>query len=185
MAAFGAASSASQASAQNRNAERQMKASAAAAKANDILNDQSVRSQLQKLSNQYAQYIKASDTSSAVRNVAGSQASEAIRRASLAAALEDVTNIQRQGASQEVNIWANAASEINRARSMIQNPWMAGIGGGLQGLQAGLALGSSLSAAGIGGGAGSLGTGTAMSSTAGSSGFSSPTAQSIGNFRLA
>jgi hypothetical protein len=150
MAAFGAASSASQASAQNRNARRQMQMSAAAAKANELLNDQATQSQIRKLSAQFAQYSKAVDASSAFRNVAGSQASEAIRRASLASALEDVTSIQRQSAAQEANIFIQAQSEINRARSMIQSPWMAGIGGGLQGLQAGLALSSSLSAAGIG-----------------------------------
>jgi len=171
MAAFGAASSASQAKAQNRNAARQMQASAAAARANELLNDQATQAQIRKLSNQFAQYSKSVDASSAFRNAAGSQASEAIRRASLASALEDVSNIQRQGATQEANIFIQAQSEINRARSMIQNPWMAGIGGGLQGLQAGLSLASSLNAAGFGGaGAGGAGAGGAGAAGLGSSG---------------
>jgi hypothetical protein len=167
--ALGAASmavSAAQASSQNRVAASQMRSSYAAAKANDFLNNLANESQIRKLSNQFAQYSKAVDASAAFRNVAGSQASEAIRRASLASALEDVTNIQRTGETQATAIWANAASEINRARSSMQSPWLAGFQGGLQGLQAGLALGSSLNAAGIGGagaGAGAAGLGSSGS----------------------
>lgn len=184
---FGAATSAASASSQNKIASDQMRSSYASAKANNFLNNLANDAQIRKLSNQYAQYTKSVDTSAAVRNVAGSQSSEAIRRASLASALEDVTNIQRTGDTQATAIWANATSEINRARSMIQNPWMAGISGGLQGLQTGLAIAGSLNAAGAFSGAGgaAAGAGTVMSSTAGPSGFSSPTAQSIGNFRLA
>lgn len=163
--AFGAASSAAASSASNRNARRQMQLSAAAAAANAVLNDQATQSQIRKLSVQFAQYSKTLDASSAFRNVTGSQASESIRRASLASALEDVTSIQRQSAAQESNIFTQAQSDINRASSMIQNPWMTGIAGGLQGLQAGLSLASSFNAAGIGG-AGAPGLGSSGSSGA-------------------
>jgi hypothetical protein len=177
--AMGAAESNKQAIA---NAERQMAATAAAAKANQVLNDQATKSQLKKLSSQFSQYTKAAEASSAFRNVFGSSSSEALRRASMAAALEDVSNIQRQGRSQEANIFAQAQSEFARAQSIqLQSPWLAGIQGGLQGLSAGLALGSAFSAAGIGAPAAATGG----ASTAGASGFGSPTAQSIGGFRYA
>jgi hypothetical protein len=187
MAVFGAASSASQASTANANARRQAQAASQQGAANALLNDQAVQSEINKLSRQFNQYLKSADASAGVRGVAGSAASEALRRASMAASFQDVTNIQRQGATQEVAIWANTQNQINAARASMQNPWLSGISGGLQGLQSGLALGSALNQAGAftSGASGGLGGMGSFSGTANPSGFSSPTSQSIGGFRYA
>ena len=183
-AAFGAASSASQASTANANARRQAQAASQQGAANAMLTQQATQSEINKLSRQFNQYLKSSDASAGIRGTAGTAASEALRRASMAAAMQDVTNIQRQGATQEVAIWANTQNQINAARSSMQNVWLSGLAGGLQGAQTGLAMAGALSQAGAFT-SGGLGAGMSMSSTAGSSGFSSPTAQSIGGFRYA
>lgn len=146
-AALGAASSVAAASAANSNAKRGQKLATSAGEANKTLVDQSTQSRVTSLAQKYSAYNKAAVASAGVRGARGAS-SESLQRASLAAALLDQSNILAESEAQKVAIDANTTSTVNQYQSQKTSPFMAGIMGGLQGLQAGMSMSNSFKDAG-------------------------------------
>jgi hypothetical protein len=148
MAAASAGMAAASASQANSNARKTARNAQRQAETNKALSAVEYRDKKQKLAQSYSQYAKSASASAGIRGVGSSSSTEALRRASLASALNDQTMM---GWSQTSTNWAydaRAADITNQAAASIQSPFLSGISGGISGLQMGLSLSDSIQKAG-------------------------------------
>lgn len=147
--ATAAASAAMAASQRNKAAKTAQSNAVSTAKVNEQIVGDQADSARTKLAAEFGKYNKTVVASSSVRGALDSASTEAMQRASLNAALIDQNNIETSVNNETAAIWAGAKNRIDEARSQWTSPLFSGFTGGLGGLQAGLALDSSLKTAGI------------------------------------
>lgn len=121
-------------------------ASASAASANNTAAYNKAQANLKltsdqaKLAKQFSRYLGATASSAAERGVGTGGSTQAIRTSGYAAALQDQTDLELNTESQRTALDQQLGSDLIRISSTRRSVFLDTVGGGLQGLNAGIGL---------------------------------------------